>query len=591
MDFEKIYEQYCEKIYGQDYKAIERFLESLESSGGIDEMTAPYVFEILVILGRQLLEGENVRPEFCDRIKDILKKVESDKENLLHPFWTMEEVEKNLADFVEQSRQLPEPPVWPNAIKKEDEWEDRYFSMRYQGEDFLVQFIDIAALVVAHEKLGLKEISVWNNIWNALDNWINSMVQSVRPNIEHFSLLSKEIRQTTGKFELTTAGVAHPVIDLLESLSELDGDSAGKKLFRRVFRHEMVTGLADELKDKDSGQVKIPPSYRLKARLGKMAVESILIEYATAQARQHEKVRTFWKFMGMDTDRGFAFQAGENTYSIYMCNPEYPFYQIRADKNAAHTFPENNSDLGGGLFCSWKLYPNGNVLVRFDGFKDRQWLEKNFKKALEASASFLAPLSAESLLKEKKDSRLVFLKEASSHMLGIGSESDERAIEIDVRRLLDTVFGGLETLRENVVAAAASIFMPQPDVLQPVPIAQSQGQDGRHVVEMAFTDDTHFLNENDFTGRVLEKLKEHNENNDMVVWWFMAREGTLLEKCPQCPEYYDLNGLSIEVDFQAKQVWFLIGPEGSLEPENNGKIKVTTEHTLIIYDRAEVTDE
>jgi hypothetical protein len=581
MDLEKItkeiYEQYCEKAYGQEYRAIGNFLDSLESSG-IHEMTGPYVFEILTLMGRQLLEGENVRSVFCHRIEDVLKKVGAGEENLLQPFWTMDEVEKNLAGFVKQSKDLPEPPVWPNALKKEDAWEDLYFSMRYQGEDFLVQFIDIAALVVAHEKLGLKKIPVWNSLWKVLDSWIRSMVWSVLSDREQFSLLSEEIRQTTGKFELAAVDVAHPAIDLLKRLADLDGGSTGKKLFRRIFRHEILPGFAEELKD--SGQGKIPISYRLKARLGAMAVESILIEYAKAQAREHKILRQFWKYMGKDTDEGFAFKAGEKTYSIYMCNPDYPFFQIRADENAADTFPQKNPDLGGALFCSWKFYPNGNVLVRFDGFKDRRWLEKEFKKALESSETFLAPLSAESLLKEQNDSRLAFLKEASSFILGneIGSNLKKW---LDAQDLMVTA----SNIKENIYAAAKSILRPQPGFLQPAAIPQSQEKAGSHVVQKIFTKDTSFLSEKDFQGQVRKRVTKHCNDDAVCIWWFMTKDGQLWDKKPQGPMDLSLDGLRIDnIPPKAKLVLFLIGPENSLNPDDNDKIEVGKDHTPIIYE-------
>jgi len=156
----------------------------------------------------------------------------------------------------------------------------------------------------------------------------------------------------------------------------------------------------------------------------------------------------------------------------------------------------------------------------------------------------------------------------------------------DVKKWLDALVGGAaKILKEHIYAAVESILQPHMDLLQPVAITQGHEDDGSHVVKMAITQNTDFLSETDFQGHVRKRFSKHYDDGDLCVWWFMTEDGQLLDKKPQDPEDLDFDGLRIaEIPPEAKQVWFLIGPGKSLQPDETGKIKVNQEHTLIIYD-------
>ncbi len=411
-----------------------------------DPDNADYLLCILRDIGYLTMIGADIEESLLKNVRELFDfEIPDDRLDFLSSFIDFDDLRFETERYIAMDKRMTEPPRINEGLEKEELWEEIRRDLIDCGLELVFNGIDVMAVRYAYEFVFDKtqKHELGKKFLNAFFSKADEYLQYLYKYEKLFYPISDRI------FRHLTDFVCMPKDDfcnLLQRIAARRESCVKENYYRRIISSEETEEIYYEVKQKFEEYPSTARVYFYKTALAAETLRAFILNICFAKNEAYfdnsgrRELLTF-------TDEKFdidipMIRAGEKLFGIYMLSPGVSGWGVRRD--TIKSFLSNDPNFQGALFCSWKEYPTGELLVRFDNYKDR----KQFEKLLESGKGDFIRLSCADICEQ--DQREEFLS------LAVSSLMDEYESLKDTGNVVKLIIPGTPEWLENL-----SVYSPE----------------------------------------------------------------------------------------------------------------------------------
>lgn len=317
--------------------------------------------------GKTLIEDVRQLPKvkFVSGVK-IPPFVNFDKYPLINDIFK-EEMEKHLSTL----------PQYRGDLAVENEWEEKRKTLFDDGMELLKNGFDINATIHGHELImkgpTAKTLDdAWVDYFYSAEDYLHDLYSCEKL----FYFLSDPVFKQYASFPLAPQNDFNSFIQRIVAPRETYPREIH---YRKVLSSEEQKEIYYRVKLKFPDHSSTALTYFYHHALAAETLQGFIIRICLAKSIELKSDPSAWRcitFLDDDIRTEIPMLcAGDIEYLVFMLGPRVSGWGIRKDRIEPTMF-----DYDGALFCSWKQYPSGEVLVRFDNFVNRADLRQLLDK-------------------------------------------------------------------------------------------------------------------------------------------------------------------------------------------------------------------
>ncbi len=362
---------------------LDDYLGYIKQDASKGEVGVRYIFNALRDIGYiEMIVGESPAESFHS-IRTILKSEGPFTGESVPDFMDFDDLSSKMEVYILQERAHKVAPLL-NEISQEEVWEDRWREKRQNSLDLMFSALDMVAIELGHARVLGDDLGspAWNLFWNDFQKRARKYLKKFSENkesfyrfsVDAFSILVKFLSMPESLFRNTLLRIAAP----RESYAE-ESD------YRTILSPESMDDVFFKTKMKFEKCSSTEQTYLYENALAQEMLKTFVAKICSA----NDNCR--WGRLLTSLDDGVdslvpMISVDGNVYSVHTLhtfnnNPEG--WGMRKDRMQLFFL---DPKFRGALFCSWKEYPTGEVLVRFDNYVDKEHLKglldhkKSYKK-------------------------------------------------------------------------------------------------------------------------------------------------------------------------------------------------------------------
>jgi len=442
------------------------YLEYIEEQVGNGEVNKEYLFNILRDIGFLDMIGAELPEQSFKYIRKILTSEVSFTGKGAPDFVDFDDLSYEMESYIWQKSNLPFPPRLNNVIQ-EEAWEDMWREVRGGGIGLILAGLDITATILGHNLVldgDFKSIE-WNDCWTDFDKKSKKYISELLENKVSFYHLSDNVFSYLTKFIRMPEC---PFRSMLLEIAKSRESYAQERYYRQIISLQEAKEIYFKTNLKFAKYSSTAQVYFYETALAQQILKAFILKACFAKKEHDYTSSNNWQIL-TTIDEGFdcevpMISAGIKQYSVHMLDtPESKVSGWGIRKDRMKSFLSNDChDFQGALFCSWKKYPTGEILVRFENHMKKDRLKELMGQKEEILANFIE-LSLDEVY--KFDKREEFLQEAAvkSEKVVVVQQSESEQIAntaadsaVDLSGIIPAE---LRELEQRLIAENAAVFL------------------------------------------------------------------------------------------------------------------------------------
>lgn len=442
------------------------YLTYIQQQMSDGEVRTEYLFNILRDIGYLTMIGAEFPVEPVEEIRSILASEGPFAGKSAPDLIDFEDLTYAMDSYIRQSDTLPAPPLLGD-LTGEETWEDMWREVRGKGIELISAGMDMTAILLGHTVVLKKDTGSadWNAFWSVFEDESGQYLTTLSDNKERFYHLSDEAFSFRAEFGRMPECAFR---DMLLDIAAPRETYVKEHNYRRIISPEKAKEIYFTTNMKFEQYSPTARFHFYEHALAQEILKAFVSRICLAKEKNLEADPGNWQLL-TTLDEGFdceipMLSAGEAGYSVHMLHTpssKTTGWGIRKDRMEPF-LSDGCEEFQGALFCSWKIYPTDEVLVRFDNYMKRDRLKELLNQK--------QPFFKENFFKDymmltlddvyKYPLRDEFLEEAATAAMGLPVEVKGRvpALSADEREKLEERLLAAHTISLTVVMGIAAVW-------------------------------------------------------------------------------------------------------------------------------------
>ncbi len=425
-----------------------------------------YLFNILREVGLTFITDGGFEAPLMEEIKKLFSLPQNESDRHAPSFVDFQELDKKLDNFLAGKKDIPSPPKpYGSDTEAESSWKVQWDRLSDLGISLITHGIKLKAVELGEKQLGKCEKNAdWHAAWKKFIAKASSFNIRLSKSKDSFYFLSDHVFEQLVEYVHFPKGKFH---DLLYHIASPRPDYAKIRQYRNIISAETVKEIFLYTKERCKTDLDTFRASLFEAALAQETVKIFLLNICSAAQKQASITKSGTIFTNLEkgTDSQVPFIiAGDQLYSVHMTQPELSGWGVRKDSKAMHTLKSKRYDFNGALFFTFKQYSNGEVMVSFDAYKDRN----QFETLISQNNEDFVRLDAGAVC--ENDQCEQFLEKASNAVIGfkptVAASSQE---DVSHAHGTTSLVDKISKIIRNIFKGTASALSPK--VLVPVAVA------------------------------------------------------------------------------------------------------------------------
>jgi len=374
-----------------------------------DQDKSEYLFNILRDIGYLTMMDFNIDSAFLYEAKKLYNTDMPIEYSDGSTFIIFEDITSKADRYKKLMQSMEPPPQYKGNLDEEETWEVIWRSMSDDGMELIFNGLDINATLFG-ESIALKGHKIsqsWAKTWKLFAESAQKYLKKLYDMKELFYFLSDSVFSHQINFPSMPE---NDFRDFIRSITDIHESYAKENYYRRIFTQEEAQEIYYRISLKHENDPSTARVYFYKNELAALTIKEFILKTCFAKTGRNADTKKWSCLTDLDEDIYSVapmLRAGDKEYLIYMLSPGVSVWGIR--KDLVMLMP---SEFQGALTCSWKEYPTGDILVRFDNYL----VNKYFLELLESKQGDFVRLTFDEVYKE--DKREEFLQMAANAVIG-----------------------------------------------------------------------------------------------------------------------------------------------------------------------------
>jgi hypothetical protein len=362
--------QYIQNYYlNRNYKILATHTSAIEKSCQFIQdfplQRTEYVFDILMDTGYLCFKGFELPDTIKRIVQQTISKIDTLPEDMDFEL-LFDSIELTVYDESFQNFQSKPVPDMGSSLRQEQDWEDQFWQFEDMSLDIVHTALNIEAINKGYDIIGseLTNIQNFNPIWQQYQSLSSSYLMKFNNIREKFYAHKIAIIDFMERFPYIHDCTFKKII---QDITKHRETHASEQNYRRVISSEIAEEFYSQIQNQFPDHTPASWVMLYKHVLAEEALKTFICNTLAGLNKDFNDLKIESTINTVFDHKQPAIRINNTEYSVYILeNRQLDAWGIRKDH--FNQFFSASENYQGALCFSLRVYPNENVLVRFDNY-------------------------------------------------------------------------------------------------------------------------------------------------------------------------------------------------------------------------------